>query len=158
MLILKKEKQVFFPGILNVQCLIIYDVCFSFPEPQPSITGMSQDSNSLDSRSLISHYRTGDGDVDSHASMIPQPRSTTVSITSSLENVHSNSSGAVNLCSGLPEVSCERDEPVLSKEDVATSQTSPASVGCHVFKEECIIHHNDKLSRNGESMISKESI
>ena len=65
--------------------------------------------------------------MDSHASMIGQPRSTTVSITSSLENVHTTSNGAVNLYSGLPEVSCERDEPVLSKEDVASnsSQTSP---------------------------------
>ena len=94
---------------------------------------MSQDSTSLDSRSLISHYRTGDGDVDSHASMIAQPRSTTVSITSSLENVHSSSSGAVNLCSGLPEVSCERDEPVVNKEDAA-SNSSQTSTGSHISK------------------------
>jgi len=104
-------------------------------EPQPSITGLSQDSTSLDSRSLISHCRAGDGDVDSHASMIAQPRSTTVSITSSLENVHTTSSGAVNLCTGLPQVSCERDEPVVAKEDL-TSNSSQTSSGSQTSKSE----------------------
>lgn len=112
-------------------------MCF-FVEPQPSITGMSQDSTSLDSRSLISHYRAGDGDVDSHASMIAQPRSTTVSITSSLENVHSSSSCGVNVYSGLPAVSCENDEAVVSKEDVA-SNSSQASTGCHSTKGETAV-------------------
>ena len=74
---------------------------------------------------MISHYRV-DGDVDSHASLIPQPRSTTVSITSSLENVHS-SNGAVNMCASLPEVSCEGDEPII-KDDLV-SNTSQLSTG-----------------------------
>lgn len=119
--------------------LCIFHYCFIFfTEAQPSITGMSQDSTSLDSRSLISHYRTGDGDVDSHASMIAQPRSTTVSITSSLENVHSSSSCAVNVYSGLPAVSCESDEPVLSKEDVA-SNSSQSSTGGPSIKGETVM-------------------
>ena len=123
---------VFFINFLQLLLFILQTVAL-FSEAQPSITGLSQDSASVDSRSLISHYRTGDGDVDSHASMIAQPRSTTVSITSSLENVHSTSSGAVNLCSGLPEVSCERDEPVIAKEDAA-SNSSQISAGSHNSK------------------------
>ena len=110
---------------------------------------MSQDSNSLDSRSLISHYRTGDGDVDSHASMIPQPRSTTVSITSSLENVHSTSNNAVNMCAGLPEVSCESDEPVLNKDNVITTM-SPSSSGGKSLKGDYLMQLNERLEAEEE--------
>ena len=58
-----------------------------------------------------------------------------MSITSSLENVHTTSSGAVNLCTGLPQVSCERDEPVVTKEDL-TSNSSQTSSGSQTSKSE----------------------
>lgn len=80
--------------------------CFlSFKDHQPSISG-SNDSASLDGRSFITSFRSRDHDVDSHASLIPAPRSTTISITSSLDNVNTKSASNSNI-SRLPEVSCE---------------------------------------------------
>lgn len=104
-------------------------------EVQPSITG-SNDSTSLDSRSYIAPFRSHDGDVESHASLIPAPRSTTVSITSSLENVHLKSASTNNMCSSLPEVRCEEDQSIysssLSKDgsisNILQTQTSTESV------------------------------
>jgi len=78
-------------------------------EQQPSITG-SNDSTSLDSRSYIAPFHAHDHDVESNASLIPAPRSTTVSVTSSLENVHMKSASSHNVCASLPEV---ENQPTL---------------------------------------------
>ena len=78
-----------------------------FIEEQPSMTG-SNDSTSLDSRSYIAPFHARDHDVESHASLIPAPRSTTVSINSSLDTVYIKSSvSTTNMCTSLPEVSCD---------------------------------------------------
>ena len=99
---------------------------FSFFDHQPSITG-SNDSTSLDGRSFIAPFRSRDHDVDSHASLIPAPRSTTASITSSLDNVHAKSASSSNVCSSLPEVSCEGVSSIQRQNDDITSMTSPSS-------------------------------
>lgn len=58
---------------------------------QPSIS-MSQDCSSLDSSTIGPR---GAGDGDSHASLIPGPRSCTVSIASSFDNFN------INACDGI---------------------------------------------------------
>jgi len=83
---------------------------------QPSITG-SNDTSSIDERSYIAPFQSQrDQDVDSHASLIPAPRSTTVSITGSLDNVNTTKTASnVNIYSGLPEVCCEEDTVVTTQ-------------------------------------------
>ena len=105
-------------------CLMLVPFIF-FSDHQPSITG-SNDSTSLDSRSYIAQFQHRDHDVDSHASLIPAPRSTTVSITSSLDNMHTKSASNTNICAGLPEVSCQDDETlnVISSDDVISPTSS----------------------------------
>ena len=93
---------------------------------QPSITG-SNDSSSLDERSYIAPFQPRDLDVDSHASLIPAPRSTTVSITGSLDNVNTKSASNVTIYSGLPEVSCEENEIVIGNKQASDDGISTLS-------------------------------
>ena len=101
-----------------------------FSEEQPSISG-SNDSTSLDSRSYIAPFHARDQDVESHASLIPAPRSTTVSINSSLENVHIKSSISTNnMCTSLPEVSCDDGaETVTSQDSSGNFPNAPSTSG-----------------------------
>ncbi|XP_057310086.1 E3 ubiquitin-protein ligase RNF19A-like [Hydractinia symbiolongicarpus] len=92
---------------------------------QPSISG-SNDSTSLDGRSFITSFRSRDHDVDSHASLIPAPRSTTISITSSLDNVNTKSASNSNI-SRLPEVSCEETNSNCSVRKLADDTHSIGS-------------------------------
>ena len=66
---------------------------------QPSIS-MSQDCSSLDS-STIGPRGVGDG--DSHASLIPGPRSCTVSIASSFDNFNINACDSIATSSSIAE-------------------------------------------------------
>ena len=65
---------------------------------QPSIS-MSQDCSSLDSSTI--GPRGGDG--DSHASLIPGPRSCTVSIASSFDNFNINACDSMATTSSIAE-------------------------------------------------------
>ena len=60
---------------------------------------MSQDCSSLDG-STIGGVR-GNGDGDSHASLIPAPRSCTVSITSSFDNFNMNANDSLATTSSV---------------------------------------------------------
>lgn len=106
------------------------DFLYNFSEEQPSISG-SNDSTSLDSRSYIAPFHARDQDVESHASLIPAPRSTTVSINSSLENVHIKSSiSSNNMCTSLPEVSCDDGaETVASQDSQGNFPNAPSPSG-----------------------------
>ena len=66
---------------------------------QPSIS-MSQDCSSLDSGTIGPR---GVGDGDSHASLIPGPRSCTVSIASSFDNFNINSCDGIGTSSSIAE-------------------------------------------------------
>ena len=102
---------------------------FHFLEEQPSISG-SNDSTSLDSRSYIAPFHARDQDVESHASLIPAPRSTTVSINSSLENVHIKSSISTNnMCTSLPEVSCDDGAETVKNQDLGNFPNAPSPSG-----------------------------
>jgi len=111
-----------------------------YVDEQKSITG-SNDSTSLDSRSYIAPFRSShDQDVESHASLIPAPRSTTASITSSLENV--NMKGTTNgnngiLCGSLPEVSCEESFPTVKAECLVQQQPDALSHSSRTAQGEC---------------------
>ena len=133
-----------FPQIrFTVQNLVLHQYFLFFHiEEQKSITG-SNDSTSLDSRSYIAPFRSShDQDIESHASLIPAPRSTTASITSSLENVHMKSAASgsnIVVCGSLPEVSCEESfttavkseclSSIVQQQPDALSPSSPTSQG-----------------------------
>ena len=93
---------------------------------QPSIS-MSQDCSSLDS-STIGPRGVGDG--DSHASLIPGPRSCTVSIASSFDNFN------INACDGVATSSSIAEAMVVDGDMVdRTSVTNVSHQGSTVDKD-----------------------
>ena len=76
----------------------------------------SNDSSSIDEHSYITSFHH-EHDVESHASLIPAPRSTTISITSSLENIQAKSASSTNVCTILPEVCCQQQSVKLNRDD-----------------------------------------
>ena len=85
---------------------------------QPSIS-MSQDCSSLDSSTIGPR---GGGDGDSHASLIPGPRSCTVSIASSFDNFN------INNCDGFATTSSIAEAMVA---DDIVEQTSVTNISHH---------------------------
>ena len=85
---------------------------------QPSIS-MSQDCSSLDSSTIGPR---GGGDGDSHASLIPGPRSCTVSIASSFDNFN------INNCDGFATTSSIAEAMVA---DDIVEQTSVTNISRH---------------------------
>jgi len=121
---------------------------------QPSITG-SNDSSSLDERSYIAPYQSRDNDVDSHASLIPAPRSTTVSITGSLDNVNTKSASNVTIYSGLPEVSCEEDGiAVANKQSIDDGLSTVSS--CSINRLQ--VRDNTSTSSRSSSLEASNNI
>ena len=92
---------------------------------QPSIS-MSQDCSSLDS-STIGPRGVGDG--DSHASLIPGPRSCTVSITSSFDNFN------INACDSIATTSSSIAEAMMDDIVDRTSVTNISHHGSTVDKD-----------------------
>lgn len=92
---------------------------------------MSQDCSSLDG-STIGPRLMGDG--DSHASLIPGPRSCTVSITSSFDNFNMNANGSIATTSSIAEVmvlegeSCSENMESASAHHVSTAEKDNLSV------------------------------
>lgn len=108
------------PKLLLIFLLILSSVSLIDTESgkQPSIS-MSQDCSSLDSSTIGPR---GGGDGDSHASLIPGPRSCTVSIASSFDNFN------INNCDGFATTSSIAEAMVA---DDIVEQTSVTNISHH---------------------------
>ena len=87
---------------------------------------MSQDCSSLDS-STIGPRGVGDG--DSHASLIPGPRSCTVSIASSFDNFN------INTCESVATTSSIAEAMVVEMLSDSVAENMGPQQGCNVDKD-----------------------